>query len=101
MTNLITWRLKEIMNREGIGTKDLAKRMKLTVRWAQKTRAPVMPGMNQERLEDLLMALNVLRKPGSDIIRIQDLIAFSLTPEQIKQMEAERAELQKEQEVDG
>lgn len=81
---LITWRLQEIMKQEGIRSVDLAEQMGLTVRWVQKVKQPTMPNFDQQKLEKLLLSLNLLKRKDSQIIRIQDLLAFALTPEELQ-----------------
>lgn len=87
---VLTWNLAEIMEREGIKPKQLYEEMGVHYRQVSRMRKPRMPYLGHDKLEDLLLALNTLKRPESDIITHEDLFTFSLTLDELKQIEGKR-----------
>ncbi len=87
-SDVITWKLIEIMDREGIKPGDLAELMDVHPRQVTRLRKVTMPGVDQEKLGKLLLSLNILKRPESPLITADTLIVFSLTPDELKRFEA-------------
>lgn len=61
---VINWKLIEVMQAHGISPTDLATEMKTSRNAISKMRKNYMPRMDGEKLNNLLIALNALRRPG-------------------------------------
>ena len=85
---LITWNLIGVMEAHNISASDLAKKMDVSNNAISNLRSIKMPRLSEERLNQLLICLNCLRKKGSPVIEPKDLIVFSLTPEEWNFIEA-------------
>ena len=85
---LITWNLVRVMEAHNISASDLAKKMDVSNNAVSNLRSTKMPRLSEERLNQLLLCLNYLRKKGSPVIEPKDLIVFSLTPEEWNLIEA-------------
>lgn len=85
---LITWKLKQVMTRHKIAAKDLADKLGLSRNSVSHWRKPDMPKLNGEDLNNLLLALNSLRRKERKPIQLSDLLVFSYTLD-----EAEEAQI--------
>lgn len=85
------------MEREGIRPLQLYEEMGVNYRQVSRMRKTKMPRMEQDKLEDLLLALNILKRPESDIITHADLFTFSLTVDELKQIESRKKNKEKDQ----
>ena len=85
---LITWRLKKVMTKHKISATDLAQKLGVSRNAVSNWRKPDMPKINGEGLNNLLLALNSLRKKERKPIQLSDLIVFSYTLD-----EAEEAQI--------
>lgn len=92
MCSLINWKLKEVMDREQITGEELAEVLETTRRSITRLRAREMPAINEAKFSALLIALNKLRKTSEEIITPHDLIVFSLTMDEMKDIENYREE---------
>lgn len=72
---LIKWRLAEVMARNGIRAKDLAAEMKITLNSVSNLRSFEMPRLTQDTLNNLLNALNNLKR-DEELITPADLISY-------------------------
>lgn len=81
---LIHWRLKEVMDTYEIRASDLATKMDVSKNAVSNWRGNEMPRFDGKRLNELLIALNQLRRSGSELIQLNELFQFSLTPEEMK-----------------
>lgn len=79
MPNLITWNLKQVMKENQINPSDLAEYMEITKNTVSRLRQPKMPSMDDTKINNLIIALNALRKPGKPLINVNDLIVLSFT----------------------
>ena len=84
---LINWNLREVMDRNGIRGADLAQSMGISKNSVSNLRGVEMPRFDGDRLNSLVLSLNKLRKAGTDLITPSDLIGFSLTPDEMKELE--------------
>lgn len=80
---LITWKLRQTMDRHGITTSALAKMMGISGNSISNMRKSEMPRISGERLNQLIMCINILRKPGTRLVRLDDLIVLSYTTEEM------------------
>lgn len=81
--SLITWKLKQTMDRHGITTSALSKKMGISGNSISNMRKPEMPRINGERLNQLIMCINLLRKPGTRLVKLDDLIVLSYTTDEM------------------
>ncbi|WP_049783931.1 helix-turn-helix domain-containing protein [Acaryochloris marina] len=81
---VINWKLAEVMQANGISPTDLAAEMKISRNAISKMRKHYMPRMDGEKLNNLLISLNTLRKPGKRPIRVSHLIVESYTLEEME-----------------
>ena len=88
---LIRWQLIDVMDKHKIGASDLAEKMNVSKNSISNLRSTKMPRLTEERLNQLLLSLNCLRQPNSPIIEPKDLIAFSLTSEELNLIQTEVA----------
>lgn len=87
---VLTWKLLEIMETEGIRPHQLYEEMGVNYRQITRMRKAKMPRMEQDKLEDLLLALNILKRPETPIITHADLFTFSLTIDELRQIDARK-----------
>lgn len=80
---LITWKLRQTMDRHGITTSALAKMMGISGNSISNMRKSEMPRINGERLNQLIMCINLLRKPGTRLVKLDDLIVLSYTTDEM------------------
>ncbi len=85
---LIRWNLINLMETHKISATDLAAKMNVSNNAISNLRSTKMPRLTEERLNQLLICLNSLRKEGSPVIEPKDLIGFSLTPEELNFIQA-------------
>lgn len=83
---LIRWKLREVMDKHSIKAKDLADAMSLSQNALSNLRGSDMPRIDGERLNSLLINLNKMRRAGSDVITPADLIEFSLSLNETKEI---------------
>lgn len=83
---LIRWKLREVMDSHRIQAKELADRMDLSQNALSNLRKGEMPRIDGDRLNSLLLNLNQLRREGSPVIGVTDLIEFSLSLDEAKEM---------------
>ena len=83
---LISWKLREVMDRHGIRATDLAESMGISKNAVSNLRGVDMPRLDGDRLNSLVLSLNQLRRHGSTLITPSDLIGFSLTPDEMKKL---------------
>ena len=81
---VIVWRLRDIMDDHGIAAGDLAEAMKVSSNAVSLWRKPRMPKIDGERLNELLIQVNRLRKKGSPVITSSDLIKTTFTSEELE-----------------
>lgn len=87
---VLTWNLKEVMANEGILAKDLVEELGVHYRQVSRLRKNKSPGMPHEKIEDLLLALNLLKDPDRPLITPNDLWIFSLTVAELQQIESRK-----------
>ena len=83
---MIHWRLREVMDREGIQAKVLAEELGVTQNSISNMRRSTMPRMNGDTFNSLLIAINKLRREQSALILPNDVLQFSLTPDEMKEL---------------
>ncbi len=83
---VIQWRLREVMDRHGIQAKDLATEMGVSRNAVSNLRAFEMPRIDGDRLNQLIVSLNRLRKAKNSLITPSDLIGFTLSPEEMQKI---------------
>lgn len=81
---LIRWKLREVMDRHGIQAKDLADELGVSRNAVSNLRGVDMPRIDGARLNDLLLALNKMRRADSKLITPVDLIEFTLGMDELK-----------------
>ena len=81
---VITWRLRDVMERNGIRAGDLAREMGVSANAVTNWRGVTMPRFDGDRLNQLVISLNKLRRAGAELITPSDLIGFALSPEEMK-----------------
>ena len=74
------------MESQGIRAKDLAIELKVSQNAVSNMRSSSMPRIDGQKFNDLIIALNNLRKANSDLITPSDLIAFSLSPNEMARL---------------
>lgn len=82
--SLITWKLKQTMDKHGITTSALAELMGVSSNSISNMRKSEMPRLNGERLNQLVMCINQMRKPGTRLVELDDLIVLSYTTAEMK-----------------
>ena len=80
---LIRWNLISVMENHQISAGNLAQEMKISNNAVSNLRSTKMPRLTEERLNQLLLCLNRLRKKGTPVIEPKDLIGFALTTEEL------------------
>lgn len=85
MSKLITWKLKQVMKDNEVNPSDLAEYMKITKNTVSRLRQPRMLSMDDTKINNLIIALNALRKPGKPLIKVNDLIVLSFTAEEAEE----------------
>ena len=70
------------MKENGVNPSDLAEYMEITKNTVSRMRQPKMPSMDDIKINNLIIALNALRKPGKPLINVNDLIVLSFTVEE-------------------
>ncbi|VEP17884.1 conserved hypothetical protein [Hyella patelloides LEGE 07179] len=85
---LIRWNLIDVMETHKINAGDLAQKMNVSKNAISNLRSTKMPRLTEERLNQLLLCLNCLRRKDSPVIEPKDLIGFSLTPEELDFIQA-------------
>lgn len=83
---MIQWRLRQVMDDEGIQGKELAQELAVSANAVSNLRKPEMPRLNGDGLNGLLVALNKLRAPDRGLIDVGDLIRFSLSPSELSEL---------------
>ncbi|MFG6094384.1 XRE family transcriptional regulator [Leptolyngbyaceae cyanobacterium CCMR0082] len=86
VSSMIHWRLRDVMDREGIQAKALAQEIGVTANAMTNLRGSEMPRINGERLNGLILGLNKLRRADSKLITLTDVIEFSLTPDEMSEV---------------
>lgn len=86
VSSMIHWRLRDVMDREGIQAKTLAQEIGVTANAMTNLRGSEMPRINGERLNSLILGLNKLRRADSKLITLTDVIEFSLTPDEMSEV---------------
>lgn len=81
---LIRWKLREVMDRHGIQAKDLADELGISRNAVSNLRGVDMPRIDGDRLNNLLLALNKMRRADSQLITPVDLIEFTLGMDELK-----------------
>ncbi|ABW33236.1 helix-turn-helix domain-containing protein [Acaryochloris marina] len=76
---LITWKLKEHMAANKISVPQLAARLGISENAVINMRRSEMPRINGERLNQIIVALNAMRKKGKKRIQVQDLIVLTFS----------------------
>lgn len=76
---LVIWRLKELMKANNISVADLAERIGVSTNAVINMRKREMPRINGERLNQIIVTLNAMRKKGKKRIQVQDLIVLTFT----------------------
>lgn len=71
------------MEREGIQAKDLAQEIGVTANAMTNLRKSKMPRIDGKRLNSLILGLNNLKRDGSRLIILKDVLEFSCTPEEL------------------
>lgn len=84
---LIYWKVKQVMEQQGIQAKALAAEMGISSTAVTNLRGSAMPRIDGEKLNHLLLVLNRMRRADSPLITLEDLIEFSLSPEELKRLE--------------
>ncbi|WP_049783909.1 helix-turn-helix domain-containing protein [Acaryochloris marina] len=72
------------MDKHGITTSALAESMGVSSNSISNMRKSEMPRLNGERLNQLIMCINQMRKPGTRLIELEDLIVLSYTTAEMK-----------------
>jgi DNA-binding Xre family transcriptional regulator len=68
-----------------VNPSDLAEYMKITKNTVSRLRQPRMLSMDDTKINNLIIALNALRKPGKPLIKVNDLIVLSFTAEEAEE----------------
>lgn len=76
---LITWKLKEHMAANKISVPQMAVKLGVSENAVINLRKSEMPRVNGERLNQIIVALNSMRKKGKRRIQVQDLIVLTFT----------------------
>ncbi|KAI9129141.1 helix-turn-helix transcriptional regulator [Acaryochloris sp. CCMEE 5410] len=84
--NVIQWRLREVMDANDIRPKDFAKTLGISSNAVSNLRGREMPKINGERLNQIVIALNLLRSRKKALITPSDLFSFSLTMEEMDKL---------------
>lgn len=91
-TCVITWQLKSIMKTERISIEDLRLELGSDKRTITRMRGVAMPKLNGDRVGEILVALNKLKRPESPLITPNDLMLFSLTVAESEAIESAKLE---------
>ncbi|MEP1079666.1 helix-turn-helix transcriptional regulator [Leptolyngbya sp. PL-A3] len=83
---LIRWKLREVMDVHGIQAKDLAEAVGVSKNAVSNWRNSDMPRLDGDRLNEILLQVNKRRRPGSPIVMPSDLIEFTLSPDEISEI---------------
>lgn len=84
---LIRWKLKDVMDRHGIQAKELALSLGVSQNAVTNMRRSEMPRIDGDRLNALLMTLNKMRRSGTAVLTPVDLIEFSLTLDEAREVQ--------------
>lgn len=81
---MISWRLKQVMTKHNIRADDLAKEMGLGIKAIGRLRKPIMPEINHDKWDALMLALNKLKPKEAPFIRVADLVEHAFTPDELE-----------------
>jgi DNA-binding Xre family transcriptional regulator len=76
------------MEQQGIKAKALSQELGLSSTAITNLRGSSMPRIDGEKLNQLLLALNRMRRADSPLITLADLIEFSLTTDELGDLDA-------------
>ncbi|MEO1145148.1 MAG: helix-turn-helix transcriptional regulator [Cyanobacteria bacterium J06638_22] len=85
-STLIRWKLREVMEANGIQAKELAAALGVSQNAVSNLRGSDMPRIDGDRLNGILLELNKRRRNGSAVIMPSDLIEFTLKPDEAKEI---------------
>lgn len=83
---MIQWKVKAVMRLHDISARALSEELQLSSTAISILRRVDMPRMDGEKLNQLMLALNRMRRADSPLITLTDIMEFSLSMDELSSL---------------